>query len=1264
MKLGRKLTLIVIFGVLLVTLPSITVIYKLARDHYLTTTLAQLEQSTQAHIRVQINILRRAENSLQTLAETLRKSLAQPANELEIKEFDALVKKDNDGVIRNHPKKFDGHTQAGVFIPKDVKVTNKVKRTKLRAMKLLSSFGLAALKHYDGIWFDQLNKTSVIFWRRDPEFIYKLAPDHDYTKTLWDQLASPKLNPKRITLWTPAIYESPVHTWVVSAVYPLDIEGRWEGILGHDIALTELLNSFKASAQYPSSQHFLVDGFGNYILAGFWQQQLEGKAGEFKPDLSQYPQLQRLLNNKPSATNQSPVFLQHNGRQYIAFSMGIEKLNWRYIRLIAVDEILQPVQRLFLLVSLLVLSVGLLIGLLINLTTRRIIVKPLLYLEKITRRYGDGKINQRAKLKGKNEIARMGTTFNTMADNIANNRRDLEKSEARYRFVLNSIHEAILILDKNGKLLFANPALSLILDYSVDNLLGQCFWNLIHPNESAIKQKKFQYVWTGVEAEAQEEFRIKTEHDDYTWVKLFLRTAKDDEGNKVFSATLIDISDRIFAYHIDRMLAQADNMALSSCLMEEILQMLCQQLSELFCYPLVWIALKNKNDSQLTCQASAGENKDQLSTWTDKENTDPVVKAFHHGTLQMTSNHGKFCADLSIPLKDQSDVLGVLSFQFHQDHLLHKQAIERLESLAKRVSLTLQRIINQHWLRLQRTAMESVANSICITNAKGQIEWANDAFSHLSGYQLQEIWGKTLSQLVNSHYHNNRFWDEFWETLKEKKVWRGEVINLDKRGQRYIVAQSVTPLLDTDNQVTHYIAIQEDITEKKAIEKHMEFVATHDILTGLANRSLLTDHINISLSQAKRHHEQIALLFLDLDRFKLINDTLGHEAGDELLQQVGERLNTNVRGGDLVARLGGDEFVIVLNYISSEKELCSIAEKIISLFIKPFSISGQQNYITTSMGICLYPLDGTDTQTLIKKADTAMYYAKDQGKNNFQFFTEVLNQRVIERVNLEKSIRKGIENNEFELYYQPQKPTGDENYFGLEALIRWEHPEQGFISPEKFIPVAEETGLIIPLGEWILKTACMQVQQWRNKGIKELKVSVNLSARQFNNKFLLTHIEKALAESQLPPHCLICELTESMMMEDIEAHINVLDSIKALGIKISIDDFGTGYSSLSYLKRFPIDELKIDKSFVDDIEAGENDRNIILSIITLGHNLGLEIVAEGIETKGQLQFLENNACDYIQGYYFSKPLATKNVFDFIQSKINQKILRNNKTSLK
>lgn len=1257
MKLGKKLTLIVILGVLLVTLPGIAVIYKLARDHYLTTTLAQLEKGTQAHIRVQISILRRAEKSLQMLTEALKKSLAQPLNPLEIDEFNRLVKKDSFGVIRNDPSRFDGKTQAGVFIPNDVKVTDKVKRTKLRAMKLLSSFGLAALKHYDGIWFDQLNKTSVIFWRRDPEFIYKLAPDHDYTETLWDQLASPKLNPKRIALWTPAIYESPVHTWVVSAVYPLDIEGRWEGILGHDIALTELLNSFQASVQYPSSQHFLVDGFGNYILAGFWQQQLESKAGVFKPDLGLYPQLQGLLTNKSTKKNESPVFLQHNGRQYIAFSMPIEKLNWIYIRLIAVDEILQPVQRLFLLIAVLVLNVGLLIGLLINVTTRRIIVNPLLYLEKITRRYGDGNINQRVKFKGKNEIARMGIAFNIMADNIANNRRDLEKSEARYRFVLNSIHEAILILDQKGKLLFANPALSLILGYSVESLLEQCFWNLLHPDESAMIQKKFQYVWTGVKPEAQEEFRISTEHNDYTWVKIFLRTAKDDEGNKVFSGTLIDISDRIFATHIDKMLAQADNMALSGCLMEEILQMLCQQLTELFCYPLVWIVLKNKNNVQLTLKACAGENIAELNNWTDKENTDPVVKAFRYGIVQMSSNYGEFCANLSIPLKDQSEVLGVLSFQFHQDHLPHKQAVERLENLAKRISLTLQRVINQHWLRLQRTAMESVANAICITNAEGQIEWANDAFSYLSGYQLQETWGKTLSQLVNSHYHNNRFWTEFWKTLEEKKVWHGEIINLNKQGQRYIVAQSVTPLLDTKNNITHYITIQEDITKKKALEKQMAFVATHDVLTGLANRSLLIDHIDISLFQAKRHNEQVAILFLDLDRFKLINDTLGHEAGDKLLQQVGERLNTNVRGGDLVARLGGDEFVIVLNYVSSEAELCAIAEKIITLFIEPFLIAEQQNYITTSIGICLYPLDGDNTKTLIKKADTAMYYAKDQGKNNFQFFTEVLNERVVKRVNLEKSLRIAIKNNEFELYYQPQKPINEKNeknIFGLEALIRWIHPEQGIISPADFIPVAEETGLIIPLGEWILNRACSQVQQWREQGLDQLKVSVNLSARQFNSENLLTHIKIALINSNLPANCLVCELTESMMMENIETHIEVLNSIKALGIKISIDDFGTGYSSLSYLKRFPIDELKIDKSFVDDLETGENDRNIVFSIITLGHNLGLEIVAEGVETKGQLQFLENNGCDYIQGYYFSKPLATKDVFNFVQSKINQK----------
>jgi diguanylate cyclase (GGDEF)-like protein/PAS domain S-box-containing protein len=1246
MKLSHKLSLTVVLGIFLVTVPGIAVMYKLARDYYLTSTIKTLETDTRSHIALQLSGLQRAEKSLETLANVLRKALQAPDSKGEIAEFDRRVVKDELGVVRNRRELFDGHTQAGIFIPKGVVLTDDIKRTKLRAMDVLSSFGQAALNYYDGVWFDQLNKTSVIFWRRDADFIYKLEPDHDYTQTLWDQLASPTLNPRREALWTPAIYESPVKTWVVSVVYPLDIDGRWEGILGHDIALTELLAGFRASDNYAGSQHFLLDGFGNYILAGFWQADLESKGGEFKPDLTVNPKLQELINRKESSSEDSPIYVDVNGQPYIAFTLHIDKLNWHYIRLVKVEEILRPVQRLFLVISSLVIVMGLLIGLLISINVRKMIVKPLTYLADITRRYGHGDFQQRTHLSGENELAAMGQTFDLMADNIEQKQLQLIQSEARYRFVLNSIQEAVLLLDQETNLLFANSALTVMTGRAWQSSVKQRLIDLIYPHD----QPKIQYavtaVWTGELPHFEGEFRFKATGYDYFWAKLFLRPAQDDDGNKVLSATLIDITAQIYAERSDGILAKAGKQVLLGVSINDVAAYICQEFVELFNFPLIWIGLKEEGGGQLLTESCAGKNKQLLQDWSGENKDDPLVQAFISGNVCWRDKQDDFVINLAIPLLNAKGVMGVIGFQT-QPFILEQPAFYRLYQLVERVSAALQHAKNQQWLRLQTTAMEVAANAIFITDLKGRIVWANDAFSRLSGYQLVEMWGKTPSQLLHCDYQNAHFWHEFWLTLTGKKSWRGEVVNRNKQGDQLVIAQSVTPILTDDGSITHFIAVQEDITEKKAAEQQLEYIATHDSLTKLANRTWLMEYLQISLTQAKRHRRQLAMLFLDLDHFKYVNDSMGHSEGDELLKQVAKRLTDCVFSGDLVARLGGDEFVILLTDINLAG-VSKVADKVLCCFSQPFLIAGQQQNITTSMGICLFPEDGEDTHTLLRKADTAMYHAKSLGKNRYQFFTEAINQRLIWRVAMEKDLVLALETQQFYLVYQPQVCALQAKVVGVEALIRWNHPTKGLIPPSEFIPIAEETGLILKLGEWILQTACRQTKQWLELGF-ELTVSVNLSTRQLNQKNLLEVIAVTLRQTQLPAQNLMLELTESMMMSNIEAHIVDLQTLKALGVHVSIDDFGTGYSSLSYLKRLPIDELKIDKSFVDDIDCDESDRDIVRSIITLGHNLHLKVVAEGVEDQAQVDFLKDNGCDIIQGYFYSKPLAATAVVEFLEN---------------
>ncbi|MGB5079927.1 MAG: EAL domain-containing protein [Burkholderiales bacterium] len=425
--------------------------------------------------------------------------------------------------------------------------------------------------------------------------------------------------------------------------------------------------------------------------------------------------------------------------------------------------------------------------------------------------------------------------------------------------------------------------------------------------------------------------------------------------------------------------------------------------------------------------------------------------------------------------------------------------------------------------------------------------------------------------------------------------------------------------------------------ERKRYQEELERQANYDGLTGLPNRNLLHDRLRQSVF-GQRYARSIAVVFIDLDHFKFVNDSLGHNAGDKLLQYVAERLQSTVRDGDTVARIGGDEFVLILNDQAREDVIFRAMQRIVSKVSEPIKIEERELNITCSAGISLYPQDGPDVETLLKNADAAMYRAKSRGRNNFQFFTSEMNALVNERLNLEHSLRRALERKELLLYYQPRVNLKTGAIDSVEALLRWQHPEWGLILPERFIPLAEETGLIVPIGEWVLREACTQKRIWEDSGLPQVAVSVNLSARQFRDENLSRAIAEILSETGVRPGQLEMELTESMVMHDAEAAIATLEGLKSLGVRLSVDDFGTGYSSLSYLTRLPLDALKIDGSFVRDIGKDPEDGVLAQAIISLGHSLHLSVVAEGVETGVQLGFLIANHCDEVQGYYFSRPV--------------------------
>jgi diguanylate cyclase (GGDEF)-like protein len=436
---------------------------------------------------------------------------------------------------------------------------------------------------------------------------------------------------------------------------------------------------------------------------------------------------------------------------------------------------------------------------------------------------------------------------------------------------------------------------------------------------------------------------------------------------------------------------------------------------------------------------------------------------------------------------------------------------------------------------------------------------------------------------------------------------------------------------------------------KLAHALRIEYLAYHDGLTALPNRSLFNKLLSQAISQARRSDKQLAVAFVDLDRFKQINDTLGHEAGDELLKEVASRLKTCLRDSDIVARLGGDEFVVLLTELTDEKYAATVAQKIITAIAKPFLLLGQEFRVTASIGISTYPLDGADEQTMTKNADIAMYQAKEDGKNNFQFYSEKLNANSLERLTLESSLRHALERGEFQLHYQAKRDIATGQITGMEALLRWQNPDLGMVAPMQFIQVAEETGLIVPIGKWVLQTACLQNVAWQKQGLPRLKIAVNISTRQFTDEHLLRDVSSILKSTGMQPSLLELEIHESLLIQDIEKTLKVLTALKALGVKIAIDDFGAGFSSLSTLQRFPLDTIKIDRSFIRDITTAHDDSSLTEAIIAMGKSLSLTVVAQGVETKEQAEFLREHACDEFQGFYFNRPVSAQQFTELLQA---------------
>ena len=622
--------------------------------------------------------------------------------------------------------------------------------------------------------------------------------------------------------------------------------------------------------------------------------------------------------------------------------------------------------------------------------------------------------------------------------------------------------------------------------------------------------------------------------------------------------------------------------------------------------------------------------------------------------LEQLSNPGAVIADVQYLYENPEwqGELPVLHFKdgriferFTQPQRVGTEIVGRVYSFR---DITQKRMADDQ-LRIRERAIEASTHGVAIidiTKPSQPIIYINKAFERITTHTEKQTIGQNLAHLLGNKADqvNQKRISLAIRELREETV---EMESYRRNGELFWCELSVAPVSDSFGKVKHFVCIINDITQRREMERQLVRQATHDSLTELPNRVLLMDRVEQAILQAKKKGSILAFLFLDLDRFKMTNDTLGHSIGDKLLQAVSNRLLIATNDFDTVARLGGDEFVILLQDINNEKQAQQMAQELLHMIEKPFQVDQHSLKITGSIGISFYPKDGLDYESLMKNADLSMYHAKDSGRNNYRIFDQEMNRRVINHMQLDNALRDSLKRHEFHLVYQPLIDLRSNVVVGVEALIRWESHLLGAVSPIDFIGMAEENGMIIDIGQWVLEEACTQAMQWHREGFKQLSVAVNISGRQFRQSRLSEVVKDVLTKTGLPAKFLELELTESLLVDDIERAVQTMYKLKDMGVKLVIDDFGTGYSSLSYLKQFPVDKLKIDRSFISELVNEENDAAIARAIINLGHSLNLEVLAEGVETPLQKEFIIAHGCDYAQGYYFKPPNKAAVLKDFM-----------------
>jgi diguanylate cyclase (GGDEF)-like protein/PAS domain S-box-containing protein len=845
----------------------------------------------------------------------------------------------------------------------------------------------------------------------------------------------------------------------------------------------------------------------------------------------------------------------------------------------------------------------------------------------------------------KGERATLGSFMDITGRKLAESQREaaleaLRQSEERYRTILENIEEGYFEVNLAGNFTFLNDTVCRVLGYPREELMS--LNNRQYTDKEEFKKVFQAYNKVYRTGEPNREFGQQITRKDgiKRYIEGSISLQKDSAGKPAgFRGIARDITDRKRIEEKLRFEEQQFRALVEHSL--DIIVILNLEGIVTYINPAIERALGFKVEERIGKSTLEVIHPDDLKYLADK-----VIILFTDTNAPVVQ------FEVRLRHKDGS----WRTFEAVGSNLVHNNVVEAVivnyRDITKRKQAESQREAMLETIRQgeekYRTILENIEEGYFEVDLNGNFTFYNDSMSRLIGCTKEELLGMNHRQFTNEETAKEVFhaFNKVYNTGEPSKGLDWQIIR--KNGGEGYIEASVTLQKDSSGKPTGFKGMIRDITERKRTEQQINYMATHDALTGLPNRLTFNQLLNQAIRSAQRHKRQLAVFFIDLDRFKTINDSLGHEAGDRMLKEMARRFKRSLRADDVVGRLGGDEFVILTEEVDELSQIASVAHKILSNVIKPMVLQGEECRVTASIGISIYPRDGLDEQTLIKNADMAMYFAKEEGRNNYQFYSKDIQSQSNKRFSMETNLRRALERNELSLEYQAKVDFKTGLITGAEALLRWDNPSLGSITPTQFIPVAEETGLIVPIGRWVMRTACTQNVAWQRQGLPPVCMAVNLSLRQLMDDNLLEDIKAALVDSGMAPNLLELEITESMVMHNPQRLIALLTDIKKLGVRLAIDDFGTGYSSLAQLKHFPIDTLKVDRSFIRNLPEDSENQAITEAIITMGKTLKLTVVAEGVETQEQKDFLREHVCDEMQGFYFSKPIAPAKFADLLR----------------